>query len=247
MMQSDLSGQTALITGSARRLGAAMARALHGAGANVVIHHRHSGEDAAALARELNALRANSALTVESDLLDISGLPDLVSATVAAFGSLDILINNASTFYPTAVGAIREADFDDLIGVNLKAPLFLAQAAAAELRRRRGLVLNLADIHGLKPLKRYPVYSIAKAGLVMLTRSLARELAPEVRVNAIAPGPVLWPSDLDADTQSGIIDQTLLKRAGSPEDIARAALYFAAQAPSVTGQVLAVDGGRGQR
>ncbi len=246
MNQAHLTGQTALITGSARRLGAAMARALHGAGASVVIHYRRSEEEAVALAQELNGIRAGSALTYESDLLDIAALPRLVAATVAAFGGLDILVNNASTFYPTAIGAISEANFDDLIGTNFKAPVFLTQAAAPELRRRRGLVLNMADIHGLRPLRRYPVYSAAKAGLIMLTKALARELAPDVRVNAVAPGPVMWPSDVDADMKAEIIDKTLLKRSGSPEDIARAALFFATQAPYVTGQVLAVDGGRSQ-
>ena len=246
MNQAHLNGQAALITGSARRLGAAMARALHGAGADVVIHYRRSAEEAAALARELNAIRKNSAITCEADLLDLASLPRLVAAAVDAFGGLDILVNNASTFYPTAVGAITEAAFDDLIGTNLKAPVFLTQAAAPELRRRRGLVLNLVDIHGMKPLKRYPVYSTAKAGLIMLTKTLARELAPEIRVNAVAPGPVMWPSDVDADMKAEIIDKTLLKRAGSPDDVARAALFFATQAPYVTGQVLAIDGGRSQ-
>jgi pteridine reductase len=241
-----LSGQTALITGSARRLGAAMARALHGAGANVVIHYRRSAEEAAALAAELNRARAGSVITFEADLLDVARLPNLVDAALKSFGSLDILVNNASTFYPTALGAISEANFDDLIGTNFRAPVFLTQAAAAELRRRRGLVLNMVDIHGLRPLKRYPVYSAAKAGLIMLTKALARELAPEVRVNAIAPGPVLWPSDVDADMKAEIIDKTLLKRSGSPADIAQAALFFATSAPYVTGQILAVDGGRSQ-
>jgi len=246
MNQAHLTGQTALITGSARRLGAAMARALHGAGANIVIHYRRSAEEALALARELNAGRRDSAVTCESDLLDVAGLPRLVDTAVGTFGGLDILVNNASTFYPTAVGAITEAAFDDLIGTNLKAPVFLTQAAAPELRRRRGLVLNMADIHGMKPLKRYPVYSAAKAGLIMITQAMARELAPQVRVNAVAPGPVMWPSDVDADMKAEIIDKTLLKRSGSPDDIARAVLFFATQAPYVTGQVLAVDGGRSQ-
>jgi pteridine reductase len=241
-----LRDQTALITGSARRLGAAMARALHAAGANLLIHHLRSADEAAALARELNAARPESAATLQADLLDTAHLRAVVDAAVATFGCLDILVNNASTFYPTPMGVITEAHFDDLVGTNLKAPLFLAQAAAPELRRRRGLILNMVDIHGMKPLRRYPVYSTAKAGLIMLTRVLARELAPEVRVNAIAPGPVMWPADVDADMQAEIIDKTLLKRSGSPTDIAQAALYFAVHAPYVTGQVLAVDGGRSQ-
>lgn len=246
MNPAHLNGKTALITGSARRLGAAMARALHGAGANLVIHYRRSAEEALALGRELNAARAGSAITCEADLLDVERLPLLVETAITAFGSLDILVNNASTFYPTAVGAISAAAFDDLIGTNLKAPVFLTQAAAPELRRRQGLVLNMVDIHGMKPLRRYPVYSAAKAGLIMLTKAMARELAPEIRVNAVAPGPVMWPSDVDADMKAEIIDKTLLKRSGSPDDIARAVLFFATQAPYVTGQILAVDGGRSQ-
>jgi pteridine reductase len=249
MTQPDtqpLAGQTVLITGGARRLGAAMAQALHAVGANVVIHHRTATADAEGLLRELNARRAASATAVQADLLDTAQLPQLVAAALRDFGRLDILINNASTFYATAVGSITPANFDDLIGTNFRAPLFLAQAAAPELRRRQGLILNMVDIHGMRPLKQHPTYSAAKAALIMLTRSLARELAPEVRVNGIAPGPVLFPADLDVALQAQIIEKTLLKRAGNPQDIARAAVYFATMAPFVTGQVLAVDGGRGQ-
>jgi pteridine reductase len=240
-----LTGKTVLITGAARRVGAEIARVLHAAGANLVLHYRSSREDAQALAAELNAARAASAVTAECDLLDIAQFPALIAQAVQTFGGLDVLINNASTFYPTPVGDITAIDFDDLIGTNLRAPLFLAQAANAALRERSGLVLNLADIHGLRPLKRYPVYSIAKAGLIMLTRSLARELGPHVRVNAVAPGPVMWPEDgLDKELQEKIIRRTALKRHGTAEEVARACLYFASDASYVTGQVLAVDGGR---
>ncbi len=241
-----LAGQTVLVTGGARRLGAAMAQALHAVGANVVIHHRTSINEAATLARTLNARRANSATTVQADLLDTAKLPQLVACAIRDFGRLDILINSASTFYATPVGEITAAQFDDLLGTNLRAPLFLAQAAAPELRRRQGLILNMVDIHGMRPLKQYPTYSAAKAGLVMLTRSLARELAPEVRVNGIAPGPVMFPADLDSALQEEIIDKTPLKRSGDSQDIAKAAVYFATMAPYVTGQILAVDGGRSQ-
>jgi pteridine reductase len=241
-----LAGQTVLITGGARRLGAATARALHAVGANLVIHHRSSTQEAATLVRTFNSIRPDSALTVQADLLDIAQLPGLLAAAIEHFGRLDILINNASTFYATPMGTITAAQFDDLIGTNFRAPLFLAQAAALQLRQRRGLILNMVDIHGMKPLKDYPAYSSAKAALIMLTRSLARELAPEVRVNGIAPGPVMWPTDLDEAMQSQIIDKTLLKRAGEPADIGKAALYFATLAPYVTGQILAVDGGRSQ-
>jgi pteridine reductase len=249
MTQPDsqpLTGQTVLITGGARRLGAAMAQALHAVGANVVIHHRTSTEDAEALLRTLNARRANSATAAQADLLDTAQLPQLVAAALRAFGRLDILINNASTFYATPVGEITAEKFDDLIGTNFRAPLFLAQAAAPELRRRHGLILNMVDIHGMRPLRQYPTYSAAKAALVMLTKSLARELAPEVRVNGIAPGPVMFPADLDVALQAEIIDKTLLKRSGNSQDIAKAAVYFATMAPFVTGQILAVDGGRSQ-
>ena len=241
-----LAGQTVLITGGARRLGAATARALHAVGANVVIHHRTSGQEAATLIGTFNAIRPDSAVTVQADLLDIARLPGLVAAAIQHFGRLDILVNNASSFYATPIGTVTGAQFEDLIGTNFRAPLFLAQAAAQELRQRRGLILNMVDIHGMKPLKDYPAYSSAKAALIMLTRSLARDLAPEVRVNGIAPGPVMWPTDLDATMQAQIIEKTLLKRAGEPADIGKAALYFAALAPYVTGQILAVDGGRSQ-
>ena len=242
---ATLGGRVVLITGGARRLGAAIARLLHAEGANLLIHHRRSQATAAALAAEFNALRPGSAATHGADLLDLDALPGVVRACLAAFGRLDVLINNASTFYPTPVGEIGAAEFDDLIGTNLRAPLFLAQAAAIELRLRRGLVLNMADIHALRPLKRHTVYCAAKAGLVMLTQSLARELGPQVRVNAIAPGPVLWPEgELDQELRARILERTALKRIGSPEDVARAALYFIRDAPYVTGQVLAVDGGR---
>jgi len=241
----SLRGKTVLITGSARRVGATIARTLHAVGANLVLHYRSSADDAAALAEELNAARPVSVALAECDLLETARLPVLIETAVAEFGGLDILVNNASTFYPTPVGDITEMDWDDLIGTNLKAPLFLAQAAASRLHEARGLIVNLADIHGVKPLRRYPVYSIAKAGLIMLTRSLARELGPHVRVNAVAPGPVMWPEEgVDRALQEKITQRTALKRPGSAEDVARACLFFATSAPYVTGQVLAVDGGR---
>ena len=244
-MAQNLHGKTVLITGGARRVGAVVARRLHKAGANLAIHYRSSAREALALCAELNAERADSAVSLQADLLDAATLPRLVDATLAAFGGLDVLINNASSFYPTPLGEITPAQWDDLVGTNMRAPLFLSQAAAEPLRQRKGLIINIVDIHGLRPLKRFPVYSAAKAGLIMLTHSLARELAPVVRVNAIAPGPVLLPEEgLTPEVEAKIVDSTLLKRRGTPEDIASAALYFAADAPYVTGQVLAVDGGR---
>jgi pteridine reductase len=243
--QTPLAGQAVLVTGAARRVGAAIARKLHGAGANVLLHYKTSVKAAEALARELNDARAESARTLQADLLDVNQLAPLIDAAVAAFGRLDILVNNASTFYPTPMGTISAHDWDDLIGTNVKAPLFLSQAAAAALRKSAGLIINLVDIHASRPLKQFAVYCTAKAALAMLTRSLAGELAPEVRVNGIAPGPIMWPDDApDAETKAKIISQTLLQRQGSPDDVARTALFLAADAPYITGQILAVDGGR---
>jgi pteridine reductase len=240
-----LTGKVALITGAARRVGATIVRKLHMAGANIVLHYRSSAEASDALVQELNQQRADSVVSVEADLLDLGQLEMLPGIATGNFGRLDILVNNASTFYPTPLGDITEIDWNDLIGTNLKASLFLSQAASAALRVSNGLIVNIADIHGMRPLSRHPVYSIAKAGVIMLTQSLARELGPSVRVNAVAPGPVMWPEDgMDRELQARIIDRTALKRPGSPEDVARAVLFFATEAPYVTGQILAVDGGR---
>ena len=243
--ESPLRGQAVLITGAARRVGAAIARAAHAAGASVAIHYRHSATDAAALVAELNAERAASAVALAADLLDEQALTGLVDRTLDAFGRLDVLVNNASSFYPTPVGTITTRQWDDLLGTNLRAPLFLSQAAAPALTASNGLILNLIDIHGYRPLKRHPVYCAAKAGLVMLTQSLARELGPCVRVNGIAPGPVLWPeSGMDEQHKATIVERTALKRIGTPADVAGAALFFMTSAPFITGQILAVDGGR---
>jgi pteridine reductase len=240
-----LTGKAALITGAARRVGAAIARKLHAAGANIVLHYRSSGEAAEAISKELNEKRPSSVVIVEADLLDIGQLQMLPEIATSNFGSLDILVNNASTFYPTPVGDITDIDWHDLMGTNLKAPLFLSQAAATALRISNGLIVNIADIHGQQPLARHTVYSLAKAGVIMLTKSLARELGPSIRVNAIAPGPVMWPEDgMDKALQAKIIERTALKRGGSPDDVARAVLFFATEAPYITGQILAVDGGR---
>lgn len=242
---APLAGKTALVTGGARRLGAVIARALHAAGARIVLHYRSSVEAAETLAQELNAVRAGSVVLAPGDLLDPETIGQVAASAIGAFGRLDILVNNASTFYPTPMGQIDERAWRDLIGTNLKAPLFLAQAASAALRDSDGLILNLVDIHGMRPLRHHPVYSVAKAGLIMLTKSLARELGPRVRVNAIAPGPVMWPEGgVDEALRRRIIDRTALKRGGSAADIARATLFFACDAPFVTGQILAVDGGR---
>jgi pteridine reductase len=246
-MKLSLQDKTVLVTGGARRVGAAICRRLHAAGANVVIHYRTSAAEARALAKSLNAARAGSAACVRGELLQSETPRALVAACIKEFGRLDVLVNNASSFYPTPVGRLTQRAWDDLIGANLKAPLFIAQAAARELKKRRGCIVNIVDIHAEFPLKDYVIYSIAKGGLATLTRSLARELAPAVRVNGVSPGPILWP---DADiwqspkTRKKIVDRTLLKRIGEPDDIARTVEFLIASAPYVTGHIIAVDGGR---
>ena len=236
-----------LVTGAARRVGAEIARTLHAAGANVVLHYRASAAEAEALAAGLNARREKSALAVRHDLGESAGLSALIEGIVGHFGQLDALVNNASSFYPTPVGAINAAAWDDLIGSNLKGPLFLSQAAATHLAAANGCIVNITDIHAERPLKGYPLYCAAKAGLLGLTRALALELAPAVRVNAVAPGAIEWPendSDFPPDERKAIIDHTLLKRVGSPADIARTVKFLIFDAPYITGQVINVDGGR---
>ncbi|MGH8529888.1 MAG: pteridine reductase [Nevskiales bacterium] len=236
----------ALITGAARRIGAAIARELHAAGMNVVVHYRSSGAAARKLADNLNALRADSACTLRANLLDIAHLPKVIEETLGHWGRLDALVNNASTFYATPLGKIDEAAWDDLAGSNLKAPLFLSQAAATELRRNRGCIVNLVDTHRDHPLHGYSLYCAAKAGLVTLTRALALELAPDVRVNAVAPGTILWAEGKapDAVTQGKLIGEIPLARLGEPEEIARAVRFLVSpDAAYITGQVIAIDGG----
>jgi pteridine reductase len=241
----SLDGKVVLITGGARRVGAEIARTMHGAGACVLIHYRTSAQAASELAEDLNRARPGTAAVQEADLLSAEAPENLVNAAIRAFGGLDVLINNASSFAPSTVGEITRVQWNDLIGTNLQAPLFLSQAAVPSLAERRGVIINIVDIHGLRPLKGYPVYSTAKAGLAMLTRSLARELGPQIRVNGIAPGPVLWPEhDIDEALKREIIAKTALQRHGSPTDVARTALFLAQDAPYITGQIIAVDGGR---
>jgi pteridine reductase len=241
----SLQGRAALVTGGARRVGAAIARRLHAAGAAVVLHYRDSAAEADKLAAELNALRAKSATTVKAELLAPIAPRALVSAALESFGRLDLLVNNASSFFPIGIGAIEASHWEELLGSNLRAPLFISQEAAPHLAKNAGAIVNIVDIHAERPLKGYPVYSIAKAGLASLTRSLAVELAPAVRVNGVAPGAIAWPEDgqFDAAERERIVRTTPLGRLGSPEDIAQA-VHFLACAPYVTGQVLAVDGGR---
>jgi len=246
-MPESLSGKVALITGGAKRVGAAIARRLHREGANVMLHYRGSEREANALRTELSAARAESVALVKADLLNIGNLSEIVRNTLERFSRLDALVNNASAFFPTPVGEMTQAAWESLIGANLRAPLFLAQEAAPHLKKTGGSIVNITDIHAVRPLKNYVIYSIAKAGLEGLTRSLARELAPEVRVNGVAPGAILWPEDGSWDDlmRQRIVAHTLLKRTGDPDDVARAVYYLLAEAPYVTGQIIAVDGGRG--
>ena len=239
-----LTNKVVLITGAAHRIGATTARRLHAEGMNILLHYRHSREAAEKLQAELNAIRAASVQLIQADLHDTAKLPNLVEQAIHVWGRLDVLINNASSFYATPVGNVTEAQWDDLIGSNLKAPFFLSQAAAPYLKEQQGCIVSIVDIHAERPLKEFPVYSMAKAGLVMLTKSLACELGPEVRVNAVAPGAILWPENLGESEKEKIISRTFLKRQGAPDDIARAILYLIRDAGYMSGQVLTVDGGR---
>jgi len=242
-----MQGKVILVTGGARRVGVAICRRLHSQGASLVVHYRASESEARALEAELDQVRPGSVALVQADLLETANLPRLIDETVSHFGRLDALVNNASSFFPTPLGEVTEDGWEDLIGSNLKAPLFLSQAAAPQLKRQRGCIVNIVDIHSEWPLKRYVIYNAAKGGLASLTRSLAVELAPEVRVNGISPGPILWPEAgewMDEASRQRIIGRTLLKRTGEPDDIARTVSFLIADAPYITGQIIAVDGGR---
>ncbi|SDH65293.1 pteridine reductase [Nitrosomonas sp. Nm132] len=236
-----------LVTGGAKRVGAAICCKLHAQGANLMVHYRSSQNDAQMLQQTLEQTRSDSVALIQADLLDIDRLPDLIEETVRRFGKLDALVNNASSFFPTPIGQLTEQAWVDLMGSNLKAPLFLSQAAVPYLEKRHGCIVNIVDIHVEQPLKNYVIYNAAKGGLAALTRSLALELAPLIRVNGVSPGPILWPEHeewIDKSLRKEIIDRTLLKRMGEPEDIARAVHFLIADAPFITGQIIAVDGGR---
>ncbi|HET7834043.1 MAG TPA: pteridine reductase [Gallionella sp.] len=240
-------GKVVLVTGGAKRVGAAICRRLHKAGAQVAVHYRSSAQEALALVDELNDVRPATAALFRADLLETEALPQLVTAVVEQFGRLDALVNNASSFYATPLANVDEQQWHDLLGTNLKAPLFLAQAAADELRRRHGAIVNIADIHADRPMHGHLLYSVAKAGLVALTRALAQELAPQVRVNGISPGVIVWPETaawMDEEQRRKIVAHTLLKREGEPDDIAKTAAFLLQGAPYITGQIIAVDGGR---
>ena len=234
-----------MITGAAQRIGATIARVLHAEGMDLVLHYRSSAGPARALAAELNGVRADSVRLVAADLLDADA-PALLLEAVAAFrGRLDVLVNNASSFFPTPIGEASEDDWNALMGPNLKAPFFLSQAAAPGLRAAGGCIVNLVDIHAERSLAGHPIYSMAKAGNAMMVKALARELGPEVRVNGIAPGAILWPEQgLSGNAKQEILSRTALRRAGTPEDIARTLLFLVRDADYITGQIIAVDGGR---
>jgi len=240
-----MKGKVVLVTGAAKRIGAAIARRMHAAGADVVIHYRSSVTDATRLADEMNGERADSALLLAADLLDTAAPQRLVDDAIAWKQRLDCLVNNASSFYPTPIGEITEEAWNDLIGSNLKAPTFLSQAAAPNLKKTQGVIINIVDIHSQRPLRDHPVYGSAKMGLAMLTRSLAKDLAPEIRVNGVSPGAILWPEDGISDAvKQTILRQVPLQRPGNPDDIAGCVLYLVRDAGYITGQIIAVDGGR---
>jgi len=237
--------KTVLITGAARRVGAHVARFLHGQGMRLIIHYGNSEQHAQSLADELNEKRAHSAAIIQGDLLVTDQIPSLINRAAGFFNGLDVLINNASSFYPTPVGEASEEQWQDLMGTNLKAPFFLAQAAAPYLKKGKGCIINMADIHGERPLKNHAIYNIAKAGNIMMTKTLARELGPDIRVNGIAPGAILWPeNEIDEKVKKHIIENTPLKKMGSPDDIAKAILFLIQDADFTTGQIIPVCGGR---
>jgi pteridine reductase len=241
----DLSGKVGLVTGAAHRIGAEILRQLHGAGMDLALHYRSSRVAAESLQAELEAQRPGSVLLIQADLHRIDAFRGMIQEIESRFGRLDLLVNNASSFYPTPLESASEAEWDDLMGSNLKAPFFLAQAAAPLLRAAGGCIVNLVDIHAERPLKGHPIYSAAKAGNAMLVKALARELGPEVRVNGVAPGAILWPEQgLDQAGKQEILERTALKRPGAPEDIARTVLFLAREADYISGQIIAVDGGR---
>jgi pteridine reductase len=245
--QKTLDGRWALVTGAAKRIGAVIASTLHEAGANVAIHYNRSASEAEQLAADLNGRRPRSAFTVSADMLDIDSVERMARQVLDRIGGgkLDVLVNNASNFYPTPLGTITIEQWQDLMGSNLKAPLFLSQALLPALRAASGVIINIVDVHSQRPLRDHPVYGAAKAGLAMLTRSLAKDLGPHIRVNGVSPGAILWPDEGMSDAlRAGIIKQTALKRSGEPEDIANTVLFLVRDAPYITGQIIAVDGGR---
>lgn len=237
--------KTLLITGGAKRIGQEIAKTMHQAGYNIMVHFRSSAAMANNLVNEFNKARENSASSVQADMLDINSIPKIVDATIEKFGRIDCLINNASTFYPTPIQLINEEYWDDLIGSNLKAPIFLVKEAAPHIKEQQGSIINIVDIYAERPLENHPIYCAAKSGLQNLTKSLARDLAPDIRVNAIAPGAILWPENtMSEKAQKKLLKRVPLKRVGEPQDIAKTAKFLIMDAPYISGQIIAVDGGR---
>ena len=235
----------ALITGAGRRVGAATARTLHAAGYDLALHYRRSVDDARALTDELEQQRRGSTLLLQAELAELSTLPVMIEQLLARFGRLDALVNNASAFYPTPLGAATTQQWNELFASNAQAPFFLSQAAIPALRKARGGIVNMVDIYAERPLAEHPLYCMAKAALAAMTRSLALDLGPDIRVNGVAPGAVMWPSDgKPYDDQQTMLARTPLQRAGTPEDVAGAVLWLLRDAPFVTGQIIRVDGGR---
>jgi len=238
-----MTAPVALVTGSARRIGAQIVRTLHHHGMRVIIHYRGSQQEAESLAAVLNQTRPNSAALLQADLDQPTAVRQLASDALACFGQLDLLVNNASSFYPTPIDQADDADWDKLIHSNLRAPFILSQQLTPALRQQHGCIINIVDVYAEKPLQTHTLYCMAKAGLAMMTKSLARELGPEIRVNGVSPGPILWP-EAGQMNQQAIQDATALKRSGEPDDIANTVYWLATAAPFITGQILAVDGGR---
>ncbi len=240
-----MQNKVALVTGAARRIGAEISRRLHARGYNIALHYRSSSEHAAELCEQFNQQRENSAMIVQADLLEMDALQPMLDAVVNQWQRLDLLVNNASTFYATPVGSMNEEHWQDLLGSNLKAPLFLSQAAVPYLKKQYGNIINIVDIHAERPMKEHTMYCVAKAGLAMLTKSLAKELGPDIRVNGVAPGAILWPeNEMDEATQGLILERTALKCSGEPGDIASAVAFLVEDACYITGHILPVDGGR---
>ena len=236
--------KTVLITGAAKRIGAAIAEHLHRAGMNVIIHYNTSAKEAHELVRKLNGIKHDSAITVQANLEHKEYYNALIDASLGFKGGIDVLINNASAFYPTPLNMLDDEQWNSIINTNLKAPLYLSQLASKSLRKNKGCIINIADIHANRPLANHSIYSISKAGLLMLTQSLAKELAPNIRVNAISPGAITWPEQIEDEDKRTILDQTVLKRLGSTEDINKAVMFLIKDSDYITGQILNIDGGR---
>ena len=239
-----MKNRTVLITGAAKNIGATIAKELHSSGMKIIIHYNHSQKEATKLVDELNDLRENSAIKIQADLKKKECYSMLINAALDFTGKIDVLINNASAFYPTPLNDINEKNWNELININLKAPLFISKLAAESLKENNGCIINITDIHASNPLINHAIYCISKAGLIILTKSLAKELAPNIRVNAISPGAITWPDGMDSKTKENIINQTVLKKMGNAEDIAKTVIFLIEDASYITGQILNVDGGK---